>query len=272
MGTSLIIFLFKWRHLSSMPGPLFRLCSPFPLQSPVPLRIFQAQKAAAAKQETFAYFPEWFVLPWSAVGWSGVWSKALVDGMPPAPAPATGLAAVTTLVAPNGSGGAVIASASSPPVRPAGTAALPWSLTHSMSVVAHMVHCPGGASNKQTVRMANYRSGKGDWARRAGRVVSLGRQHKDSLPLWKLRALPPPSLPTTFNRFNWTAAHAAKAGAGGAYFASTAAHPVGLWDRLFGSGSDYHHTTPLLSLLVCASRINGIMDACVFALRSCRPE
>ena len=103
-----------------------------------------------------------------------MWSKALVDGMPPAPAPATGLAAAMTLVAPNGSGGAVITSASSPPVRSASAVALPWSLTRSVSVVAHMVHCPGGASNKQTVRMANYRSGKGGWALMAG-CVALGR-------------------------------------------------------------------------------------------------
>ena len=43
--------------------------------------------------------------------------------------------------------------------------------------------------------------------------------------------LSPLLLLITSNRFNWTAAHAAKVGAGGAYFASTAAHPVGGRDR-----------------------------------------
>ena len=57
------------------------------------------------------------------------------------------------------------ANASSPDKGPArgdsaaagASAALPWSMKRSVSVVAHFVHCPGGASNKQTVKMANYR-------------------------------------------------------------------------------------------------------------------
>ena len=76
-----------------------------------------------------------------------------MDGMPDPPGGATATPA-TNASSPNKG----LARGDSAAAAAAGaSAALPWSMTRSVSVVAHFVHCPGGASNKQTVKMANYR-------------------------------------------------------------------------------------------------------------------
>ncbi len=44
-------------------------------------RNHQAEEAAAIPEETFAFLPDWFVHTWSISGWSGLWSKTLVEGL-----------------------------------------------------------------------------------------------------------------------------------------------------------------------------------------------
>ncbi|GAX73294.1 hypothetical protein CEUSTIGMA_g748.t1 [Chlamydomonas eustigma] len=96
---------------------------------------------AAVSYEDFAFFPLWFVQTWSMNGWSGFWSKPLVDGL---------------MGAVSGGGSNIQPQKSNSTVT---LVAHPqqWNISAVVSPMAHFVHCPGGPINKLSVKMANGR-------------------------------------------------------------------------------------------------------------------
>ena len=105
-----------------------------------------AAAAAAAPRESFSYFPEWFVHTWSNTGWTGLWSRGLtlINSSTSTTSTATKANQAAETAAPE-----ELAQGHSDDGE--------WVLPRPVSVLAHFVHCPGGPSNKITVKIANRR-------------------------------------------------------------------------------------------------------------------